>query len=236
MGTIFPPRSNRTKYAPSKGNFSVDTAALPVITSTGQNVKAADMDGDGDLDLFVGGFCRPGSYPEPADSLLARNDSGRFVAAWMLERVGLVTGSVMCDLDGDGHVLAVNAEQLMNAEVDTVTPDTDWAAILKTMMDPAILSLPVVENVRSVGDNRPPAGENGVPAGNDTVPAINDSLPVPADGLPAAEDILSGGENGVASPSARPSPRSSPSCLSRPRGARTVRTCSVLKPAANPTL
>src|SRR5213078_2103061 len=59
-------------------------------------------DGDGDLDLFVGGRVLPGRYPEPADSLLLRNEAGRLVLGQRLEKVGLVSGAMFSDLDGDG--------------------------------------------------------------------------------------------------------------------------------------
>ena len=62
----------------------------------------ADMDGDGDLDLFVGGRVVPGRYPEPATSLLMRNEGGRFVVGQKFEKMGLVSGAVWSDLDGDG--------------------------------------------------------------------------------------------------------------------------------------
>jgi hypothetical protein len=62
----------------------------------------ADVDGDGDLDLFVGGRVVAGRYPEPADSLLLKNDGGRLLLWQRLEKVGLVSGAVFSDLDGDG--------------------------------------------------------------------------------------------------------------------------------------
>jgi len=66
-------------------------------------VGLGDIDGDGTLDLFVGGRCVPGRYPEAADSLLLRNQGGKFVVAQRLEKAGLVSGAVFSDLDGDGR-------------------------------------------------------------------------------------------------------------------------------------
>ena len=68
-----------------------------------------DMDGDGDLDLFVGGRVVPGRYPEAAPSLLMKNEGGRLVVGQRLEKVGLVSGAVWSDLDGDGSAELVLA-------------------------------------------------------------------------------------------------------------------------------
>ena len=62
-----------------------------------------DIDGDGDLDLFVGGRVIAGRYPEAATSLLLKNEGGRFVPSQKWEKLGLVSGAVFSDLDGDGY-------------------------------------------------------------------------------------------------------------------------------------
>ncbi|MDZ7362791.1 MAG: VCBS repeat-containing protein [candidate division KSB1 bacterium] len=83
------------------------------MESTGP-LALADYDNDGDLDLFVGGRTIPGRYPQPASSRLYRNDNDSFTLdvanSARLEKIGLVTGAVFSDVDGDGDadlILAV---------------------------------------------------------------------------------------------------------------------------------
>jgi hypothetical protein len=62
-----------------------------------------DVDGDGVLDLFVGGRVMAGRYPEAVNSVLLRNDGRRLVAGQRWDKLGLVSGAVLSDLDGDGY-------------------------------------------------------------------------------------------------------------------------------------
>jgi hypothetical protein len=74
-------------------------------SSTGP-LALADLDGAGHLELFVGGRMIPGRYPEPASSELFNYRQGKWVRdetnSAVLEGVGLVSGAVWTDLDGDG--------------------------------------------------------------------------------------------------------------------------------------
>lgn len=62
----------------------------------------ADVDADGDLDLFIGGRVMARRYPEPVDSLLLKNDGGKLVVSQRFEKLGMVSGAVFSDLDQDG--------------------------------------------------------------------------------------------------------------------------------------
>jgi hypothetical protein len=85
---------------------SVIQDAVPARQSSVGPLALADIHGNGQMDLFVGGRVIPGRYPEPASSGIFRYDG----KAWaldadntrILEKIGLVSGAVWSDLDGDG--------------------------------------------------------------------------------------------------------------------------------------
>lgn len=90
-----------------KGNFTKSDGSLPVMLFSKGCVKAADINGDGAIDIFVGGRVIPGKYPMTPQSMLLLNDGhGHFTDATSkicpgLDTVGMVTDAVWMDVNGD---------------------------------------------------------------------------------------------------------------------------------------
>ncbi|SIQ17466.1 VCBS repeat-containing protein [Maribacter ulvicola] len=73
---------------------------------SGSIVKSADYDGDGDMDLFVGGRHTPQQYPNPSSSMLLINENGQLSnntehLAPELLHIGMITDAVWSDYDND---------------------------------------------------------------------------------------------------------------------------------------
>lgn len=102
-----PALQDRLYINDGSGNFVKALKAMPgMLISTGC-VKAGDIDGDGDQDLFIGGRCVPGKYPmAPQSKILLNDGKGNFKDATasvcaIIDRIGMVTDAVWMDVNKD---------------------------------------------------------------------------------------------------------------------------------------
>ena len=99
-----------------KGNFELAPDRLPNILLNKSCVAVADVDKDGDNDLFVGGLANAVRYGDPQSSYLMLNDgNANFKPADIsiinLNEIGIVTTSSFVDVNKDGWIdLVVTGE------------------------------------------------------------------------------------------------------------------------------
>ena len=88
-------------YLNQNGRFT-KSATVPALLVNARAVAAADVDGDGDQDIFVGANCVPGRYPEAQPSVLWLNDGrGNYTVSKNFSFSGLVSGGAFTDLNND---------------------------------------------------------------------------------------------------------------------------------------
>ncbi|HEX8677076.1 MAG TPA: FG-GAP-like repeat-containing protein, partial [Segetibacter sp.] len=127
-GNEFSPNStaliDRLYINDGKGNYTKSPQILPsYIFESSSCVTAADYDGDGDMDLFVGVRLKPFSYGYPCKGyLLQNNGKGLFAdvteqAAPQLKQVGMVTDAKWFDYDKDKKPDLVIAGEYMPVKI-----------------------------------------------------------------------------------------------------------------------
>jgi hypothetical protein len=139
FSSISPWLKDRLYFGNGEGGFTKSSQRLPNkgYEST-TAVVPVDFDGDGDLDLFVGGRLLPFYYGVPADSYLLQNDgAGVFTrvsdaTTSALNQLGLVTDATLADVDGDnreelivvGRWMPVKVFKLSESGVKDIS--SDW--------------------------------------------------------------------------------------------------------------
>jgi hypothetical protein len=106
-----------------RGALVAAPEAIPGVFVNGGCVEAADYDGDGDVDLFVGGRVVSRRYGETPRSYLLRNDGrGNFADATArvapaLGAAGMVSSAAWLDYDADGRLDLVVVGEWMPVRV-----------------------------------------------------------------------------------------------------------------------
>jgi enediyne biosynthesis protein E4 len=105
-----------------KGHFNFSPKAIPQLYENKSCVTAADIDHDGDMDVFVGFLCDPQKYGLPQSSYLYINDGkGKFSIAptqtMNLLKIGMVTSASFTDLNKDGWPDLVTTGEWMSVKV-----------------------------------------------------------------------------------------------------------------------
>ena len=106
-----------------KGIFTRAASSLPTETQSGSCVQVFDFDGDGRVEIFVGGRSIPGRFPEAAESFILKAVSGGVytnITASVcpdFQKAGMVTDIQLGDLDGDGRAEMVVAGDWMPIRV-----------------------------------------------------------------------------------------------------------------------
>ncbi len=101
-----------------KGNFEVALNAIPQLFYTKSCITTADIDHDGDIDVFIGVLADQQRFGIPQSSrLYLNNGKGKFTLAEMkkinLTQIGIVTTAEFADLNNDGWPDLVVAGEFM---------------------------------------------------------------------------------------------------------------------------
>ncbi|MEO6453848.1 MAG: FG-GAP-like repeat-containing protein, partial [Ginsengibacter sp.] len=128
-GNEFSPNStdliSRLYINDGKGNFARSPQILPSasIFEATSCVSAADYDGDGDQDLFIGVRVKPFQYGDPCKGyILSNNGTGTFTdvtekIAPALQQAGMITDGKWFDYDKDGKPDLVIAGEYMPVRI-----------------------------------------------------------------------------------------------------------------------
>jgi hypothetical protein len=105
-----------------KGHFSFSPKSIPQLYENKSCIAVADIDKDGDNDVFIGFLCDPGKYGLPQSSYLYLNDGkGIFKIAdnktMNLLKIGMVTSASFTDINKDGWPDLIVAGEWMPVKI-----------------------------------------------------------------------------------------------------------------------
>jgi hypothetical protein len=101
-----PQLQDRLYLNDTKGNFTLSKNWLPNIKSSKGCIASGDFNGDGRVDLFIGGRVTPGRYPETPESFVLINEGSAFTdqtnsIAPQARKIGMVTDAIAMDINHD---------------------------------------------------------------------------------------------------------------------------------------
>ncbi|HLF45950.1 MAG TPA: VCBS repeat-containing protein [Chitinophagaceae bacterium] len=126
-GNNQPPRNRYIQHRlyknNGKGDFEKDSLAFPVNFSNISVVVPMDYNGDGNMDLFVGGRSMSYSYGlTPRSYIYENNGNGKFTEVTeklnpAISEIGMVTGAAWADLTGDKKNELIVAGEWMSPRI-----------------------------------------------------------------------------------------------------------------------
>lgn len=116
---------DRLYFNNGQGIFTLSNQMLPGTKrfTSSSTVAVGDIDGDGDLDLFVGEGSIPMKNGIPGDGFILENDGkGNFTdvtstRASQLAGIGVITSSLLQDMDGDKDLDLILVGEYMGVEI-----------------------------------------------------------------------------------------------------------------------
>lgn len=129
-------------YLNENGRFLLAKNAFDQeIRASGSVIRPYDFDGDGDLDLFVGGRQAPGQYPHAGHSFFLRNDSEKddirfsYLKPEAMNMLGMVTDASWADINGDQQAELIVLGEWMPILIFEVDTDGQMKALESNIQD-----------------------------------------------------------------------------------------------------